>query len=65
MSFSTNKKLFAVLSLEYLKRSESWRSLDENNQLLLNHLKLHRAVVQSTISGWVKTVSRNSRVYIS
>ena len=45
----------------YLKRSNSWREKGQI-QLLLSHLKPHKEIQKSTLSGWVKIVLRKAGI---
>ena len=60
-SFPEELELCLVENLEeYLERSKSWR-INGKTQLLLSILKPHKAVVSSTISGWLKQTLKKSR----
>ena len=48
----------------YLSRSQSWRDKGQTH-FLLSHLRPHKEVQKSTISGWVKLVLKNSGIDIS
>ena len=63
--FPIDKGLCVVSCIEeYLIRSESWRTKGQC-QLLLSHLKPHKEVQKSTISGWVKLVLKLAGIDIS
>ena len=55
--FSDNDKLCVFQAIEcYLKRTQGWRTENSQTQLLLSTLQPHKAVVKSTVAGWIKTV---------
>ena len=45
---------------EYLNRTEEWRRVNNETQLLLSYIQPHKQVVPSTISGWLKNVLKSS-----
>jgi len=56
-SFEEDKSLCVVSCLNhYLQATQSWRLEPNQNQLLLSFVSPHRAVVKSTIAGWIKNV---------
>ena len=58
LAFSQDKDLCVVLALdEYLNRTEEWRRVNNETQLLLSYIQPHKQLVPSTISGWLKNVN--------
>ena len=52
VAFSQDKDLCVVSALgEYLIRTEEWRRVNNETQLLLSYIQPHKQVVSSTISG--------------
>ena len=50
---------------KYLNRTEEWKGVNNETQLLLSYIQPHRQVVPSTISGWLKKVLNSSGVDVS
>ena len=50
---------------KYLNRTEEWRRVNNETQLLLSYIQPHRQVVPSTISGWLKKVLKSSGIDVS
>ena len=66
VAFSQDKDLCVVSALdEYLNRTEEWRRVNNKTQLLLSYIQLHKQVVPSTISGWLKNVLKSSAINVS
>ena len=66
LAFSQDKELCVVSALdEYLNRTEEWRRVNNEPQLLLSCIQPHRKVVPSTISGWLKKVLKSSGIDVS
>ena len=66
VAFSQDKDLCVVSALdEYLNRTEEWRRVNNKTQLLLSYIQLHKQVVPSTISGWLKNVLKSSGINVS
>ena len=66
VAFSQDKDLCVVSALdEYLNRTEEWRRANNKTQLLLSYIQLHKQVVPSTFSGWLKNVLKSSGINIS
>ena len=66
VAFSQDKDLCVVLALdEYLNRTEEWRRVNNETQLLLSYIQPHKQVVPSTISGWLKNVLKSSGINVS
>ena len=66
VAFSQDKDLCVVSALdEYLNRTEEWRRANNKTQLLLSYIQLHKQVVPSTISGWLKNVLKSSSINVS
>ena len=64
-AFSQGKDLCVVSALdEYLNRTEEWRRVNNETQLLLSYIQLHK-VVPSTVSGWFKNVLKSSGINVS
>ena len=60
--FESDRTLCVVHVLdEYLNRSQKWRT-GWKHQLLISQLRPHNEVAKSTISGWVKTVLKDSGI---
>ena len=65
-AFSQDKDLCVVSALdEYLNRTEEWRRVNNETQLLLSYIQPHKQVVPSTISGWLKNVLKSSGINVS
>ena len=65
-AFSQDMDLCVVSALdEYLNRTEEWRSVNNETQLLLSYIQPHKQVVPSTISGWLKNVLKSSGINVS
>ena len=65
-AFSQDKDLCVVSALdEYLNRTEEWRRVNNETQLLLSYIQPHKQVVPSTISGWLKNVLKASGINVS
>ena len=61
VAFSQDKDLCVVSALdEYLNRTEEWRRVNNETQLLLSYIQPHKQVVPSTISGWLRNVLKSS-----
>ena len=61
-AFSQDQHLCIVNTIDdYLTRSQPWRTLGQS-QLLLSFVNPHKAVVKSTISGWLKFVLKEAGV---
>ena len=66
VAFSQDKDLCVVSVLdEYLSRTEEWRRVNHETQLLLSYIQPHKQVVPSTISGWLKNVLKSSSINVS
>ena len=66
LAFSQDKDLCVVLALdEYLNRTEEWRRVNNETQLLLSYIQPHKQLVPSTISGWLKNVVNFSGINVS
>ena len=50
---------------EYLNRTEEWRGVNNETQLLPSYIEPHKQVVPSTISGWLKNVVESSGINVS
>ena len=50
---------------EYLNRTEEWRRMNNEAQLLLSYIQPHKQLVPSTISGWLKNVVNFSGINVS
>ena len=60
VAFPQYKDLCAVSVLdEYLNRTEEWRRVNNETQLLLSYIQSHKQVVPSTISRWLKSVLKS------
>ena len=65
VAFSQDKDLCVVSALdEYLNRTEEWRKVNNETQLL-SYIQPHKQVVPSTISGWLKNVLKSSGINVS
>ena len=63
LAFSQDKDLCVLSALdEYLNRTEKWRRVNNETQLLLSYIQSHRKVVLSIISGWLKKVLKSSGI---
>ena len=50
-----DKALCVIVALDcYIKRTSIWREKNQASQLFINFIKLHNAVAESTVKGWVK-----------
>ena len=66
VAFPQDKDLCAVSVLdEYLNRTEEWRRVNNETQLLLSYIQSNKQVVPSTISGWPKSVLKSPDINIS
>ena len=66
VAFSQDKYLCVVSALdEYLNRTEEWRRVNNETQLLLSYIQPHKQVVLSTISGWLKNILKFSGINVS
>ena len=66
VAFSQDKDLCVVSALdEYLNRTEGWRRVNNETQLLLSYIRPHKQVEPSTISGWLKNVPKSSGINVS
>ena len=54
-----------ILTFEYISRTQGWRFGEECSQLFLSFINLHKPVVSSTISGWLKNVLRKAGIDMS
>ena len=64
--FSQDEGLCVVSALdEYLNRTEEWRRVNNETQLLLSYIQPHKQVVPSTISSWLKNVLKSSGINVS
>ena len=55
LGYPDDKDLRVVTAVdEYLLRTSDWRKGNHQIELLLSHIKPHKEVVSSKISGWVK-----------
>ena len=65
-AFSRDKDLCVVSALdEYLNRTEEWRKVNNEMQLLVSYSQPHKHVVPSTISGWLKNILKSSGINVS
>ena len=65
-SIFSRQRLCVVSALdEYLNRTEEWRRVNNKTQLLLSYIQLHKQVVPSIISGWLKNVLKSSSINVS
>ena len=63
VAFSQDKDLCVVSALdEYLNRTEEWRRVINETQILLSYVQQHKQVVPYTISGWLKNVLKSSGI---
>ena len=63
VAFSQDKDLCVVSALdEYLNRTEEWRRVINETQILLSYVQHHKQVVPYTISGWLKNVLKSSGI---
>ena len=66
VAFSQDKDLCVVSALdEYLNRTEKWRRVKDETQLLLSYIQPHKQVVPSAISDWLKNVLKSSGINFS
>ena len=49
----------------YLNRTEEWRRVNNETQLVLSYIQSHKQMVPSTISGWLKNVLKSSAINVS
>ena len=64
--YSDDKDLCVVTAHEeYILRSSEWRKGSNQTQLLLGTIRPYKEVVSSTISGWVKTMSKLAGVDVN
>ena len=65
VAFSLDKDLCVVSALgEYLIRTEEWRRVNNETQLL-SYIQPHKQVVPSAISGWSKNILKFSGINVS
>ena len=66
VALSQDKDLCVVPVLDkYLNRTEEWRRVNNETQLLLSYIQPHKQVVPSTISSWLKNVLKSSGINVS
>ena len=64
--FPQDKDLCVVSAFDkYLNRTEEWRTVNNETQLLLSYIQPHKQVVLSTISGWLKNILKFSGINVS
>ena len=65
-AYTQDPNLCVVKTLDkYISHTKGWRSWEECSQLLLSFVNLHKPLVSSTISGWLKNVLKKAVVDIS